>query len=113
MVVRYVHDMSRAVVFHRDGLGLRLLSESAGWSMLACGDAMVGLHGIYAGVGERPVAFAELNLEVDDLDAAIAQAVRHGARLVEIREPEPNVPVRLGVLVDPDGGGFELRQQAV
>jgi catechol 2,3-dioxygenase-like lactoylglutathione lyase family enzyme len=110
MIVQYVHEMDRAVAFYRDGVGLAVVSQSPGWSMLACGDALLGLHGVYAGVRERPVPFAGLNLEVDDLDAAVAQAVAHGARLVEIREPEPRVPVRLAVLLDPDGGGFELRQ---
>jgi hypothetical protein len=37
--------------------------------------------------------------------------VKHGAKLLDIREPEPHVPVRLATLTDPDGGGFELRQQ--
>jgi predicted enzyme related to lactoylglutathione lyase len=110
MVVRYVNDMGRAFAFHRDGLGLIPIAESAGWSMLACGDAIVGLHAIYPGVSERPVGYAGLNLEVDDLDVAIARAVGAGAKLVETRDPEANVPVRLGVLLDPDGNGFELRQ---
>ena len=112
MVIQYVHDMERAVAFHRDGVGLAVVAQSPGWSMLACGDALVGLHGIYAGVTERPVPFAGLNLEVDDLDAAIARATRHGATLTEVREPEPGVPVRLAVLVDPNGNGLELRQPA-
>jgi predicted enzyme related to lactoylglutathione lyase len=112
MVVRYVHDMDRAFAFHEAGLGLTPVSRSRGWSMLACGDALVGLHLIYAGVEERPVPFAGLNLEVADLDAAVARAVGQGATLVAIREPEPNVPVRLAVMLDPDGGGFELRQPA-
>jgi predicted enzyme related to lactoylglutathione lyase len=111
MVVIYVHDMARAVDFWRDGIGLSVLTQSSGWSQLACGEASVGLHGIYRGVTERPVAHAGLNLQVDDLDAAVAQAVKHGAKLLDIREPEPHVPVRLATLTDPDGGGFELRQQ--
>jgi catechol 2,3-dioxygenase-like lactoylglutathione lyase family enzyme len=111
MIVRYVRDMARAFAFHRDGLGLIPIAESPGWSMLACGDALVGLHAIYSGVTERPVGYAGLNLEVDDLDAAVARAVEHGAQLVEVREPEANVPVRLAVMLDPDGGGFELRRQ--
>jgi catechol 2,3-dioxygenase-like lactoylglutathione lyase family enzyme len=111
MVILYVHDMQRAVAFYRDGVGLTVTAQSPGWSMLACGDASVGLHHIYRGVTEHPVPFAGLNLQVDDLDLAVAQAVAHGARLVEVREAEPNIPVRLGVLVDPDGNGFELRQQ--
>ena len=110
MVVRYVHDMARAVAFHRDGLGLNVVMQSSGWSMLSCGDALIGLHGIYGGVDERPVPYAGLNLEVDDIEAAVAQAVAHGATLVALREPDrPGLP-RLGVLTDPDGGGFELRQ---
>lgn len=111
MVVLYVHDMARAVAFWRDGVGLEVASQSPGWSLLRCGEASVGLHGVYGSVAERPVPYAGLNLEVDDLDAAIEQAVKHGATLTEIREPEPRVPVRLGVLVDPDGNGFELRRQ--
>lgn len=113
MVVRYVFDMERAFDFHERGLGLSPIAKSAGWSMLSCGDAVVGLHAIYEGVTERPVAYAGLNLEVDDLDAAVGRATSFGARLVEVREPEPGVPVRLAVLTDPDGNGFELRQQAL
>ena len=45
------------------------------------------------------------------MDDAVARATAEGARLVEIREPEAHVPVRLAVLIDPDGNGFELRQQ--
>ena len=111
MTIQYVHNMDRAVAFYRDGVGLTLVSQSTGWSMLSCGDALLGLHGIYAGVDERPVPYAGLNLLVDDLDPAIERALLHGATLSAIREPEPRVPVRLGVLLDPEGNGFELRQQ--
>jgi len=111
MVIQYVHNMGRAVAFYRDGVGLPVVVESPGWSMLGCGDALLGLHGIYAGVAERPVPYAGLNLLVDELEPALERAVAAGARLVEIREPEPRIPVRLGVLIDPEGNGFELRQQ--
>jgi catechol 2,3-dioxygenase-like lactoylglutathione lyase family enzyme len=111
MVIQYVHDMPGAVAFYRDGVGLELVSKSAGWSMFRCGDALLGLHGIDGSVTERPVPYAGLNLEVDDLNPAIERAVAHGARLVEVREPEPGIPIRLGVLIDPNGNGLELRQQ--
>ncbi len=111
MVVRYVHDMNRALTFHRDGLGLAVETQSPGWSLLSCGDAFVGLHGIYKGVEEHPVPFAGLNLRVADLDAAIAKATAQGATLVAVREARPRVPVRLAVMLDPDGNGFELRQE--
>ena len=64
-----------------------------------------------AGVTERPLPYAGLNLQVTNLDTAIERAVAHGATLTEIREAQPRVPVRLGELVDPEGNGFELRQQ--
>ena len=111
MVVRYVHDMDRALAFHRDGLGLTVETQSPGWSLLSCGGAFVGLHGIYKGVEEHPVPFAGLNLRVTDLDAAVAKATARGATLVAIREAQPRVPVRLAVRLDPDGNGFELRQE--
>ena len=111
MMIQYVHDMDRAVDFYRDGVGLDLVSSSQGWSMFRCGDALLGLHGVYGSVPERPVPYAGLNLLVSDLDPAIARALAHGAVLVEIREPEPHIPVRLGVLIDPAGNGLELRQQ--
>jgi catechol 2,3-dioxygenase-like lactoylglutathione lyase family enzyme len=110
MVVIYVRDMARAVAFYRDGLALQLQRESPGWSQLSCGDAFVGLHALDAAAAEAPVPFAGLNLEVEDLDAAIEHVRAHGATLVEVREAEPHVPVRLGVMLDPDGNGFELRQ---
>lgn len=47
MVIRYVYDMSRAVDFHRDGLGLKLVTQASGWSLLSCGESLVGLHAIY------------------------------------------------------------------
>ena len=112
MVILYVHDMERAFAFYRDAIGLNAAFRSEGWSTLACGDAFVALHAIAPGIPEEaPLPYAGLNLEVDDLDAAIARAVAGGATLREIREPEPHVPVRLGVLKDPDGNGFELRQR--
>ena len=111
LVILYVHDMERALAFYRDGIGLTVAQHSSGWSSLACGDALVGLHLIERGVSERPVPYAGLNLQVDDFREALDRAVAHGAQLVEVREPQPRVPVRLAVMIDPDGNGFELREQ--
>ena len=111
IVIQYVRDMARAVAFYRDGIGLEVATQSPGWSMLRCGDAHVALHLLGPNDPETAVPFAGLNLQVDDFDSAIEQAVAHGAKLVEVREPQPRVPVRLGILIDPEGNGFELRQQ--
>lgn len=108
MVIHYVHDMSRAVAFYRDVLGLRVRSESPGWSMLACGDATVALHIIEAGTPEGLTKHAGLNLQVDDLEAAVTEVERAGGRLHAIREASPpQVPVRLAEMFDCEGNAFE------
>jgi len=108
MVIQYVHEMSRAVAFYRDAMGLQVISESPGWSMLSCGNAFVGLHAIEAGVSEGLAGHAGLSLEVQDLEVAIADIRKAGGRLREIREPEPQVPVRLAVVEDSEGNVFEI-----
>jgi predicted enzyme related to lactoylglutathione lyase len=108
MVIQYVYDMSRAVAFYRDALGLKVVSESPGWSMLACGDAFVGLHIIESGVTEGLARHAGLSLEIHDLDVAIADICKAGGRLLEMREPEPQVPVRLAIVQDSEGNVFEI-----
>jgi predicted enzyme related to lactoylglutathione lyase len=111
MVIQYVYEMSRAVAFYRDALGLQVISESSGWSMLSCGDALVGLHAIGPGVSEGLARHAGLNLRVDDLEAAVADISRAGGRLIKVREAEPPlVPVRLAEVQDPEGNVFELRE---
>lgn len=77
--------------------------------MLACGDGLLGLRDL-RWRDRGPVPFAGLNLEVDELDPAIAKVEANGVKLIEVRKPEPGAPVRLGVLLDPNGNGFELRQ---
>jgi len=109
MVIQYVHDMSRAVAFYRDAMGLEVILQSPGWSMLSCGGALVGLHIIEPGVTEGLAPHAGLSLEVQDLEVAIADIRKAGGGLREIREPEfPNVPVRLAVVEDSEGNVFEV-----
>src|SRR4051812_47508348 len=109
MVIQYVHDMSRALAFYRDAMGLQVISESPGWSMLSCGDALVGLHVIESGVAEDLAPHAGLSLEVQDLEIAIADIRKAGGNLREIREPDlPHVPVRLAVVEDSEGNVFEI-----
>jgi predicted enzyme related to lactoylglutathione lyase len=108
MVIQYVYDMPRAIAFYRDALGLRVVSESPGWSMLSCGDALVGLG---PGVVEGLSPHAGLNLQADNLESAIADVCKAGGSLRTVREPEPpRVPVRLAEMLDSEGNAFELRQ---
>jgi predicted enzyme related to lactoylglutathione lyase len=36
---------------------------------------------------------------------------KNGGKMTELREPGPGVPVRVATFRDPEGNGFELRQQ--
>jgi predicted enzyme related to lactoylglutathione lyase len=111
MVVQYVHDMPRAVAFYRDAMGLNLISQSSGWSMLSCGDAFVGLHIIEKGVSEGLTPHAGLNLQVEHLESAIEDIRTAGGRLLTVREADlPRVPVRLAEVQNSEGNGFEIRQ---
>ena len=116
MVIHYVYDMERACAFYRDTLGLVETpspgSQSPGWSMFQCGELTVALHILPEedGDGEGPLSHAGLNLQVDDLHAAIAELTAAGGQLRAIREAGGGVPVRLAEVADPDGNGFELRQ---
>ena len=111
MVIHYVHDMSRAVAFYRDALGLRIVSKSPGWSMLSCGVALIGLHVIEPGLAEGPLPHAGLNLQVEHLESAVEDIRKAGGSLHAIREARlPQVPVRLAEMQDSEGNAFELRQ---
>ncbi|HJP32407.1 MAG TPA: VOC family protein [Candidatus Latescibacteria bacterium] len=111
MVIHYVFDMDRAYAFYNEVLGLVPDSRSAGWCTLKCGDLIVALHIISEGhVDEEPLPHAGLNLEVDDLDAAVQELEAAGGTVRQLRDAGGGVPVRLAEVSDPDGNGFELRQ---
>jgi len=43
-LIKFVADMDKAVVFHRDTLGLTLKFQSPGWSEFATGETALALH---------------------------------------------------------------------
>lgn len=116
MVIHYVYDMERACAFYRHTLGLVETpspgSQSPGWSTFQCGELTVALHILPEGDGdgEGPPPQAGLNLQVDDLDAAVSALQAAGGELRSLREAGGGLPIRLAEVADPDGNGFELRQ---
>ncbi|MYK26702.1 MAG: glyoxalase [Dehalococcoidia bacterium] len=115
MVIHYVRDMERACAFYRDTLGLpeepTPRSGSDGWNTFGCDGLIVALHILPArGARERPLPHAGLNLQVDDLDAALAELRAAGGTVRVLQEAGGGVPVRVAEVTDPDGNGFELRQ---
>jgi predicted enzyme related to lactoylglutathione lyase len=111
IVIHYVRDMERARQFYQDAFGVPVSVSSPGWSMLDFGDFELALHILYPGHdGEGPLPHAGLNLEVELIEAAQAEVEAAGGKMIELREAEPHIPVRVASFLDPDGNGFELRQ---
>ena len=109
IVIHYVNDMDRAYAFYNETLGLEPDTRSPGWSTLKCGDFLVALHILPAGqAGLAP--HAGLNLEVDDLDAAVKEVEAGGGKIRSLHDVGGGAPVRLAEVTDPDGNNFELRQ---
>jgi catechol 2,3-dioxygenase-like lactoylglutathione lyase family enzyme len=93
-----VRDMSRALSFYRDIVGLTVAFESPFWTELRWGDTTIALHG--GGKGEERESW--LGFHVIDLDAALAELeagggrrgaerMESGARLIEVVDPEGNI----------------------
>lgn len=78
--------------------------------MLRCGGATIALHILSRDSAESVAGHAGLNLQVDDLDAAIGAVVAAGGQHIVTREATDFVPVRMCELKDTEGNGFELRQ---
>ena len=115
MVIHYVRDMERACAFYRETLGLPEEatpgSGSPGWNTFRCDGLILALHILPAGDSrEGPLPHAGLNLEVDDLDSALADLRAAGGAVRAVQEAGGGVPVRVAEVTDPDGNGFELRQ---
>jgi catechol 2,3-dioxygenase-like lactoylglutathione lyase family enzyme len=107
----FVKDLERMTAFYRDGLGLRLLTEtsSEGWVEFEAGGALIALHAIPTEISQKidiadpPRARSQtpikLVFETDDLEAACAQLVSQGALMSTLRswgaydgiDPEGNV----------------------
>ena len=102
-----VADMSRAVAFYRDVIGLEAGMESPDWSELRFGDATVGLHG---GRENADVVQTGLYFYVDDIAAACEEATAAGAKLVFGPNASPEEGISLAGLVDPEGNGFGFCQ---
>lgn len=111
-MIHYVHDMDRAKRFYMTAFQVSASFESPGWTTLDFGAIQLALHILYPGSKdpEGPLPHAGLNLEVDDIESISSEIEALGGRMIELREPEGGVPVRLATFCDTEGNGFELRQ---
>jgi predicted enzyme related to lactoylglutathione lyase len=101
-VVVYTQDMSRAIEFYRDTLGLQPTFESEHWTTFSTGACTLALH---AGTQAPDPTFL-----VDDLDAARNSLEAAGVSVTEIREPTAGL--RVFDARDPDGNRFSIESTA-
>jgi len=113
IVIHYVYDMDRAKNFYTRAFDVKPSFESPGWTTLDFGAIELALHILHpqSNEPERPLPHAGLNLEVDNIEEVQADIEELGGHLVELREAEGGVPVRVATFQDCEGNGFELRQE--
>ena len=68
--IKYVGDMSTAVRFYQERLGLKLRFQSRGWSEFETGSTTLALH---AASPDHPAGSCGLGFRVGDIDAFYAQ----------------------------------------
>ena len=83
-IIAFVSDMSAAVAFYRDALGLPLRFESPGWSEFDTGTSTLALHPSSA---EHAHGTMQLGFAVDDLDAFATSMKAQGFQFT--RDPAP------------------------
>ncbi len=102
----FVADMSKAVAFYRDVLGLPLRFESPHWTEFANDGSTLALHPASA---DSPAGTAQLGFHVDNLDQWHQKLAAAGVRcLSEPRTEEYNL--RQAVYCDADGLRFTLAE---
>jgi catechol 2,3-dioxygenase-like lactoylglutathione lyase family enzyme len=121
--VRYiVHDVDAAIQFYRDRLGFTLVMHpAAAFAMLQRGALRLVLSAPGGGPGggqampdgtvPAPGGWNRFQLEVDDLDATVAQLREHGARFRN--EIVDGVGGRQILVEDPAGNPVELFQPTI
>jgi lactoylglutathione lyase len=96
--IKYVGDMSAAVRFHQEQLGLKLRFQSPDWSEFETGSTTLALH---AASPEHPAGSCGLGFGVPDIDAFFARSTRQG---VEFTSPPTELHgLRIARFKDTDG----------
>ncbi len=102
----FVSDMSRAVKFYRDTLGLPLKFESPHWTEFANEGSTLALHPASA---ESPAGTCQLGFPAEDLDAIHQRLTSQEVKVVMPPRTE-QYGIRQAVYADPDGLRFTLAQ---
>ncbi|HEX5951296.1 MAG TPA: VOC family protein [Actinomycetota bacterium] len=100
----WVADLSRAIAFYTEVLGLRLVRrEGDEWAELDAGPIRLALH---AGAGDGREPGGTVVFEVDDLDETRFAMQTRGASFGD--EGEVDGIARFASFMDPDGNRMQL-----
>ena len=113
-IIHYIDDMERAIGFYR-AVGLEATSESPGWSTFKVLPGLeLALHaGKTAASGEShpfDAMTTTFSMSVDDLEPYCERVTAAGGEVQRILEPREHIPVRMALVSDPDGNGFQINQ---
>ena len=113
-IIHYIDDMSQGLAFY-EALGLESTSTSPGWSTLQVVPGLeLALHTGKAPRPDEPHPFdamtTALSLSVDDLEPYCQRITAAGGQVHRILEPREHIPVRMALVSDPDGNGFQINQ---
>ena len=110
-VMVMVSDMTRAVKFYRDSLGIPLKFESPGWTEFQTGATTLALHG-----GATPQEHSKnqdpeksnagtcsIGFSVQNLDKVYDELKAKGVKFVLPPSERKDEGIRLAVCLDPDG----------
>ncbi len=99
-------NMERAVRFYRDVIGLKVEFESADWTELSFGSAIVALHGGGTGAYQK----TGLSLQVRDIVSACKEIEAGGGKVASQPQTRPGEPIKLAEVMDTEGNVFSLTQ---
>jgi predicted enzyme related to lactoylglutathione lyase len=99
-------DMDRAVRFWCDAFGCRKALGGDAYTELSLSGASVALHAGHDGTLRE----TGLNIEVDDVDAAMLAVTSAGGTIATPPEARPGEPIMLGKCADTEGNVFGVVQ---
>lgn len=106
----FVSDMSKAVAYYRDVLGLPLRFESPGWTEFASEGATLALHASELTDREEPPGSVRIGFNLPDLDAFHERMLANDVQCLQ--EPKVQFGAKLAQYVGPDGMVFSVGESA-
>jgi catechol 2,3-dioxygenase-like lactoylglutathione lyase family enzyme len=104
--IKFVGDMSAAVRFHTDQLGLNLRFQSPEWSEFDTGTTTLALH---LASPEHPPGTCQLGFHVPDVAAFYVDRTASG--VTGVQPPVDLHGQKVARLLDPDGAEFSVGGQ--